>query len=96
MKVYLSPVSAWEIAVKHALGKLTLMGSPAKLVTQHRIKHGISSLPLGEDAALQVSRLPPHHRDPFDRMLICQALVDGLIVLTPDPAFLSYPVRTLW
>ena len=94
--VYLSSVSAWEIAAKHALGKLPLPEAPERYVPGQRRARGIDPLPLDEEAALHLSRLPVLHRDPFDRMLICQALIGGLTLVTPDPDIARYPVRTLW
>jgi len=94
--VYLSAVSMWEIAVKHALGRLPLPAAPDTYVPRLRRQHGIEPLPLDEEAALHLVRLPPLHRDPFDRMLICQAIVGGMVVLTPDAAVTQYPVRCLW
>ena len=94
--VFLSAASTWEIAVKHALGKLPLPESPDRLVPALRREHGIESLPLDEESALHLVRLPNLHRDPFDRMLVCQALVGGMVVLTPDPMVTQYPVRSLW
>ena len=95
-EVYLSSVSVWEIAVKHALGKLTLYDSPRRVVPEERSRHGIEALALDESSALMLDKLPALHRDPFDRMLICQALVGGFTILTPDPAIGQYPVATLW
>ena len=94
--VFLSAVSAWEIAVKHALGKLPLPDPPSRYVPKQRASRGIAPLPLDEDAALHLSLLPELHRDPFDRMLICQALAAGMLIVTPDPEIARYPVRTLW
>jgi PIN domain nuclease of toxin-antitoxin system len=94
--VYLSSVSAWEIAVKHALGKLPLPEPPERYVPKERLARGIEPLPLDEEAALHLVRLPMLHRDPFDRMLVCQALIGGLTLVTPDPDISRYPVRTLW
>lgn len=94
--VYLSSVSAWEIALKHALGKLPLPEDPGTLVPSLRDAHGIRELPLSEAAALQLPKLPPNHRDPFDRMLVCQAIEHGLTLVTPDGTLRGYPVRTLW
>ncbi len=95
-EVYLSVVSAWEIVVKHVLGRLPLPAPPETCVPQLRQSHGIESLPLEEAASLHLARLPELHRDPFDRMLVCQAIVGGLVVLTPDEALLQYPVRSMW
>lgn len=94
--VFLSAVSAWEIGVKHALGKLPLPEAPDRYVPAQRSARGIAPLPIDEEAALQLVRLPPLHRDPFDRMLVCQALVGALSIVTPDPEIARYPVRILW
>jgi PIN domain nuclease of toxin-antitoxin system len=94
--VYLSSVSAWEIAAKHALGKLPLPEPPERYVPAQRRARGIEPLPLDEEAALHLARLPALHRDPFDRMLVCQALLSGLALVTPDPDIARYPVRILW
>lgn len=83
-EVYLSSVSAWEIALKHSLGRLPLPGPPERFVPSERTRHGIEPLALDEESALHLARLPRLHRDPFDRMLVCQALVNGLVVLGPD------------
>ena len=95
-EVYLSAVSAWEIAVKHALGRLPLPEEPARFVPAQRRRHPIEGLPLDEEATLHVARLPLLHRDPFDRMLVCQALVGGLALVTPDPLVSQYAARVLW
>jgi PIN domain nuclease of toxin-antitoxin system len=95
-EVFLSVVSCWEIALKASLGKLPLPGDPARLVPDLRERHGVLSLPLDEATALHVARLPPLHRDPFDRMLVCQAITGGLTILTPDPLVSAYPVLTDW
>lgn len=95
-EVYLSAISAWEIAVKHRLGRLGLAESPERLVPRLREKHGVRELPLDEASALRVERLPDLHRDPFDRILVCQAIVDGLVILTPDEMIRRYPVVTEW
>jgi PIN domain nuclease of toxin-antitoxin system len=95
-EVYLSVVSAWEIALKHAAGRLPLPGSPEQLVPAERRRHGIDTLGLDEESALHLGRLPPLHRDPFDRMLVCQAIVHGLVILGPDPLITQYPIRAAW
>jgi len=94
--VYLSPVSAWEIAVKHSLGRLELVRPPDRFVPEARALHGIAELPLTELAVLYLPRLPAAHRDPFDRMLVCQALAGGHTIVSPDPLLSAYPVPLLW
>ena len=95
-EVYLSAVSAWEISVKHALGRLPLPQPPSRFVPFERARHRIEALPLEEPAALAIERLPDRHRDPFDRMLVCQAIAHGMTILTPDPLIAQYPVPTAW
>jgi PIN domain nuclease of toxin-antitoxin system len=94
--VYLSAASAWEIAVKHALGKLPLPDPPERLVPRERVQHGVDTLTIDEESVLQAARLPMLHRDPFDRLLVGQAVVHGMAVLTPDPLISQYPVRAIW
>ena len=95
-EVYLSTASAWEIAVKHGLGRLPLPEPPERFVPDMRERHGIVSLAIDEESALHVSRLPTLHRDPFDRMIVAQSIVHGLAILTPDPLVTLYPGRTIW
>ncbi len=94
--LYLSVISAWEIAVKHGLGRLPLAEPPHIYVPTERDKHDILSLELHEAAVLELRRLPKHHQDPFDRMLIGQAIAHGLTLLIPDSHIQAYPVRTAW
>ena len=95
-QVFLSAASAWEIAIKHGLGRLHLQGSPEELVPQQRRLHRVDTLPITEDITLQVGKLPNIHRDPFDRLLVAQAIVGGLTIVTPDRLIKAYPVPTLW
>jgi len=95
-ETYLSVVSTWEIAIKNALGRLPLPQDANRFIPVQREQHGIESLPLDEPSTLHLGRIPSLHNDPFDRMLVCQALVHGLVVLTPDKLILQYPVRTDW
>ena len=95
-EVYLSSVSAWEIAVKAALGRLPLPSTPDRFVPEAREMHDIEPLPLAEDVCLLTAKLPLLHRDPFDRMLVCQAMAGAMTILTPDPDIARYPVRTAW
>ncbi len=94
--VYLSAVSAWEITIKHGLKKLPLPRPPAVWLPAERARHHVLPLPLDEDAALATSKLPDLHKDPFDRMLICQAIMGGLTLVTPDALISRYAVPTLW
>ena len=94
--VSLSAVCAWEIAIKHARGTLRLSGPPEHLVPAARERYGFLPLPIDEASALHVGKLPRLHADPFDRMLVSQAIVHGLTIVTPDPLVTQYPARTMW
>lgn len=94
--VYLSTASAWEISLKYRLGRLPLPEHPQRLVPAERDAHRIEPLPIDEESALHISRLPDLHRDPFDRVLVSQAIVHGLTILTPDRLVTQYPARTMW
>ena len=95
-ELFLSAASAWEIAVKHDLGRLDLRMPPDEYVWQQRQLHRIESLSIDEAAALQSDKLPNVHRDPFDRILISQAILGGMALVTPDRLIRMYPVRTVW
>ena len=89
-EAFLSVVSCWEIAVKHAAGKLKLPQPPFRLISTYRDRYGVGSLSLDEESALHVGRLPKLHGDPFDRMLIAQAQVAHMRLLTADRAAAAY------
>jgi PIN domain nuclease of toxin-antitoxin system len=95
-EVYLSSVSAWEINVKNLLGKLSFPLSPDKFVSKERKRHMITPLVLSEQDTFHLLKLPGPHKDPFDRMLVCQAIEHSLTILTPDPFVTQYPIRSLW
>ena len=92
----LSPVSAWEIASKVAAGRLRLPLPAEEYVPSRRKSSGVDALPLQHSHALQVARLPMHHDDPFDRLLVAQAQVEDLPVLTHERRLADYDVRLLW
>jgi PIN domain nuclease of toxin-antitoxin system len=94
--LYLSTASAWEIAIKYSIRKLQLSKRPEIFVPHNRLRSGIESLPVDEEAALYVEKLPLLHGDPFDRLLVAQAVVHGMTIVTSDPKILQYAVRTLW
>jgi PIN domain nuclease of toxin-antitoxin system len=91
-EVLLSATSVFEIAVKRALGKLE---APTDLVEQMEIV-GVRTLPITVEHAAAVEDLPPHHRDPFDRLLVAQATVERAAILSADPALRRYDVNVLW
>ena len=89
--VAVSAASAWEIAIKSAAGKLR---APAELEQQLQRERFVP-LPIRLPHALRAGALPPHHADPFDRMLVAQAELEGLTLVTRDPALRSYGIETL-
>lgn len=95
-EIYLSAVSVWEISPKYAQGGLSLPSQPATLTPTVRKDSGILSLPLTETDALAGEKLQMFHKDPFDRLLIAQALMGGLAIISSDKAFEPYPVRVVW
>ncbi|MBN9414908.1 hypothetical protein ABS71_03140 [bacterium SCN 62-11] len=94
-EVYLSVVSRWELLVKHSLGGLSL-ADPAQYFDEACERFSLQDLPLQKEDVGQITKLPVVHRDPFDRMLICQAISQGLTLVTPDPLIHQYPVSVVW
>lgn len=90
-QVYVSAVAGWEIAIKTALGRL----APKRTVAEAVADSGFEELPVRLRHAAALERLPPHHRDPFDRMLVAQARVERLTIVTRDRAFQAYEVTLL-
>ena len=93
--LFLSAASGWEIAIKHALGKLPLPEPPISYVPSRLASSGVAALPVEMRHALRVADLPDHHRDPFDRLLVAQAQLKGLQLMTADPQLSRYDVDTL-
>jgi len=94
--IFLSAVSSWEIAIKYALDKLPLPENPEKFIPPRLKRDAIRPLPITHTHALHVASLPLHHRDPFDRLLISQAQIEGLPVMTVDKQFKEYDVECIW
>ena len=94
-ELVLSAASAWEIAIKCSLGKLRLPEPAGEYVTSRVASGHIRSLPIEHAHALRVADLPPHHRDPFDRLLIAQGQIEDLTILTADEQFRAYDVKIL-
>lgn len=90
-----SAASAWEIAIKHGTGRLPLPEAPARYVPSRMRAIGAVALPVEVPDALVVADLPPHHRDPFDRMLVAQALRHQLTLVTADDAVARYDIPML-
>ena len=94
--VYLSAASSWEIAIKTSLGKLTLPEPPERYVPSRLAAQGMQGLAIEHAHALKVASLPAHHSDPFDRLIVAQAQVEGLPVLTVDENIAAYEVDAMW
>lgn len=88
---FLSVVSIWECAIKHQIGKLNFPSSPETYLPNERRKHLIKTLTVDEDSITPLVKLPPLHKDPFDRLIIAQALQHKLIIMTEDKLILAYP-----
>ncbi|MDP9177935.1 MAG: type II toxin-antitoxin system VapC family toxin [Gemmatimonadota bacterium] len=95
-ELLLSAASSWEIAIKHSLGKLTLPTPPARYVPQQIAKTGVTPLLIEHSHALRVADLPAHHTDPFDRLLVAQAELEGVTLLTADRQFEPYGIPIEW
>ena len=92
----LSAASVWEILIKVQSGKLNLPRPAVSYVLRKLAENGIEMLPISIDHLLALERLPMHHRDPFDRMLIAQSLEENLPIVTSDPLFARYDVHLIW
>ncbi|MGI4790898.1 MAG: type II toxin-antitoxin system VapC family toxin [Janthinobacterium lividum] len=95
-EVFLSVISLWEIIIKYKLGHLPLPLPPEIYVPAQRELFDISSLPVDEGSVFQVAKLPPIHRDPFDRLLIGQAIEHNLRLVTVDTAISAYPMAPVF
>ena len=96
IELFLSAASSWEISIKYALGKLFLPEPPAEYVPSRMRDSGVVGMPVSHRHALHVATLPPHHRDPFDRVLVAQAQLEGLTILTADRTIEKYDVPVRW
>ena len=94
--VFVSSASLWEIAVKTRLGRLTLARPFAELIPEQLRLNAMEVLPIEVPHLAALITLPWHHRDPFDRLLIAQALAEGLPIVSRDTVFPAYPVQVLW
>jgi PIN domain nuclease of toxin-antitoxin system len=95
-ELYLSAVSSWEIAIKFAVGSLKLLTQPSEFVPRAMRALALRALDVTHLHSLSAGELPPHHRDPFDRMLIAQARSESFVLLTSDTVFRRYDVETLF
>ncbi|AKG23854.1 type II toxin-antitoxin system VapC family toxin [Calothrix sp. 336/3] len=95
-ELWFSVASVWEIGIKVAIGKLPLPEPPGRYISSRMGQLGVRSLEITATHALQAAALPLHHRDPFDRMLIAQAQIEGMTLVSADSMFSHYEVSILW
>ena len=93
---YLSVASVWEITIKSSLGRLTIPTPPSTLIREHTWANAIDLLAITPEHLDTLHNLPYHHKDPFDRLLIAQAIQEGLVLVTKDQAFDAYNVQVAW
>jgi PIN domain nuclease of toxin-antitoxin system len=93
---FVSIATAWELAIKASIGKLKLRAAVLAYVEDHVANNRFDLLPIALSHVARVERLPRHHGDPFDRLLIAQALEEELAIVTSDAHFTPYPVKTVW
>ena len=94
--IFVSAASVWEIAIKGRLGRLSIPGDPGKFIGGQIAENCFRGLPIVAEHALRVWTLPDHHRDPFDRMLVAQAQVEGLALISRDQQVSRYDVEVVW
>jgi len=95
-ELWLSTVVAWEIQIKNQLGRLTLEVPLAEMIQSQRAANTVEMLPVELEHVLELGNLPPHHKDPFDRLLIAQARIENLHLVTGDGVIPQYEVAVLW
>ncbi|MEP0762369.1 MAG: type II toxin-antitoxin system VapC family toxin [Chloroflexota bacterium] len=94
--VWLSMASVWEVQIKHQLARLELSAPLEEIIRIQQRENGINLLPIDLSHVLGLSDLPHHHKDPFDRLLVAQAMAENLVVLSHDPQIARYPVPVVW
>lgn len=95
-EILFSTASAWEIAIKAGFGRVQFPADLEGFITEQVHRNAFEVLPVQLSHALKVFGLPDYHRDPFDRMLVAQALVEGIPILSADSQFARYPVQVIW
>jgi PIN domain nuclease of toxin-antitoxin system len=93
--LFVSVASIWEIQIKFQLGKLRLHKPLAEIIHQEQ-ENGIEVLPVEPDHIFALDSLPNYHKDPFDRLLVAQTIVEEAVLLTADPLIQQYPIKTEW
>ena len=94
--VFLSVVTVWELQIKIALNKFSVKGGLENAVNQEQQSNGFQILPINLPHVLYLENLPLHHKDPFDRLLISQAIVENMTLVSADAIFSQYPMNLLW
>lgn len=94
--VSFSVASAWELAIKTAIGRFEADGELRPFLDEHIQRNAFQVLPVKLEHAVSVASLPAHHRDPFDRLLVTQAAAEGLTLVTRDPQLAKYGIPILW
>ncbi len=95
-ELFFSAASGWEIAIKARLGRLEIPGGPERFLTEQLSRNAIQALPIYLSHAVRTYALPAHHPDPFDRLLVSQALLERLPILSADAQISRYPVEVVW
>lgn len=95
-QVFLSVASVWEMQIKIRLGQMVFPDTLANIIQEQQFINGIEILPVQLSHALYLENLPYHHKDPFDRLLISQAIVENMTLISADKVFSQYPVKLLW
>jgi len=95
-EIYWSVASSWEVSIKHSMGKLWFDETPETLLPRELERNRIESLPILNEHAFMAGQLPLHHKDPFDRMLVAQACIESMGLISNDPSFRSYEVDVFW
>jgi PIN domain nuclease of toxin-antitoxin system len=95
-RLFFSDVSLLEVVLKYRAGRLPLPAPPSRLIPDLAARHRLDPLPLGRGAILRLEKIEGRHGDPFDRLLVAQALEHGMALVTPDALIRQYAVRTLW
>ena len=96
VEIFYSQVSTLEIQIKYQIGKLPMPEEPAVILPREIARYDFTRLALSDAAIFGLSQLPPIHRDPFDRLLVSQARLAGLVLVSPDKIFAKYPVDHRW
>lgn len=94
--LFWSAASSWEVSIKYALGRLPLPEPPERLLPAELARHRVQRLPIVDAHAFRAGQLPLHHKDPFDRMLVAQAQVETLVLLSSDPLLRPYGADVRW